>query len=706
MILIRKYWAWFAVIGGVFLWTLAIMFLAVWKYNHFFYNAIDLAYFNQVFWNTIHGHLFGLTIHPHLSLGDHAEFFILVLAPLYALFQHPLTLVALQTLAIGSAAIPLFLLFRRSYGEWVGVGIALAYLFNPFIQQAALFEFHILPFFWPLFLWAFYLNENSGLHKCHPRAGGDLPCRQAGPVPLVSHLSETKGIGSRPALREGRGGMTVAILIFLILLVREDVALLVAAWGVMNLLAKRGQASLSGVRPRFRARGWLLLLVGIVMFVIDQVVIGHFQPTGSYKFLTYYGYLGASWGEVLRNMVFHPGLWLGQFFRLDRWELIVGLVGPFLLLPLLSWRFWVLAAVPLLEFGLQKIDSHIVLQTHYQFLFWPAIIVGLWHVLKKFPRRQPLSVVFLFLTIGLSAVYSPVTDFLNLRYESHRDEYVLKQVLEQIPKDAGVVASYSLLPQVSSRRTVLATHYAHLNRQQYSKLPYEIPAAAEYIVFDLNDSWDYLYQYGRGGWSQGALTQALRDWRERLRTQGFGLAYAADNIQLWKRNVIPSQTEGSPVQFLKQKPIPSAWWHEASRDFGSLRLVGYEIAPTSWEGRGVVAVRLLWQATGEVPANTFTRFITRDIKNDQVLADQILPLSQNLIGSNEWNTSMYIATSFWLEEPFRTPGPPLAERQLVLQVGTREVNLNLNFLGTGVISERARQTWGEQVLGALPFVGK
>src|SRR3989338_8474205 len=148
-------------------WT-AITF---WKYNHFLYNALDLGIYEQVFWNTSYGRWFEMSIHPQSYLGDHFEPLILLLTPLYSLWRDPRMLILIQILTLQLAAVPLYLLARNIlyksssiiYPKALAFVVALAYLLNPFLHNAIVFEFHILPFLvLPIFL-ALYFAERGKL---------------------------------------------------------------------------------------------------------------------------------------------------------------------------------------------------------------------------------------------------------------------------------------------------------------------------------------------------------------------------------------------------------------------------------------------------------------------------------------------------------------------------------------------------------------
>ena len=142
------------------LWVALILFVSLSfagqfaKYQAFRYNGLDLAIYTQVFDESAHGRLFNFSIHPHSYLGDHVELLIIGLLPFYWLLQSPLTLLFLQTLALSLGAWPLYLFCRRRLnGRW-SLGVALAYLFSPFIWNINFYEFHLLPFAIPLLLLA------------------------------------------------------------------------------------------------------------------------------------------------------------------------------------------------------------------------------------------------------------------------------------------------------------------------------------------------------------------------------------------------------------------------------------------------------------------------------------------------------------------------------------------------------------------------
>ena len=103
------------------LWAVIAVYIIIfsliswWKYDLCLYNGLDLAIFNQTFYNTAHGNWFGLTIHPPSYLGDHFTPIILLLLPFYYLGQSPLNLLILQTVFLALGAWPVFKIAQKVF---------------------------------------------------------------------------------------------------------------------------------------------------------------------------------------------------------------------------------------------------------------------------------------------------------------------------------------------------------------------------------------------------------------------------------------------------------------------------------------------------------------------------------------------------------------------------------------------------------------
>ncbi len=448
--------------GAIFGFTLFISWLCFAKYARLGYNAIDLAYFNQVFWNTVHGRPFFQTIHPHLSLGDHAEFAILLLAPFYALFQDPRTLLFLQTLALALGAWPVYLLARDRFGRasLTPLLFGLLWLANPFLQNIALFEFHILPFALTPLLFA-----------------------------LLAYRRDQK--------------KSFLFWSVLALLCREDVALVVMTVALLAFLEKK-------------SRWWKIvpLILGAVWFVAAMKIIGYFAPGDAYKFNVYYQWLGNSLPQVFVGVTKHPMLVLRHITTVPNAEMFLGFFMPYLFLPLLAPMSLVLALGPLAQILLGAPGGgELVLNMHYATLFLPALTLAtiegfvlfpaaLLRLSKKITKKEGEIGAVVCLTIG--AIYSalvlgPLPTAFFRAFASN--DHSAQTLLAHIPKNAPVAASYALMPILSSREHFYAAHYLFLGVTQFALSEYPPPKDLRYTLFDLHDLLIYRAQFPNDSWT-------------------------------------------------------------------------------------------------------------------------------------------------------------------------------------------------------------
>lgn len=119
-------------------------------------TSFDLGFEENLIWNLIHGGEFMKSsplVGPVGSIfGDRATLFAYVVGLVYALNQRPETLLVIQSLITGLAAVPLFFLGRRYVGTWAATVLAFAYLLYPPIHAANVSGFGYWPFA-VLFLW-------------------------------------------------------------------------------------------------------------------------------------------------------------------------------------------------------------------------------------------------------------------------------------------------------------------------------------------------------------------------------------------------------------------------------------------------------------------------------------------------------------------------------------------------------------------------
>lgn len=125
----------------------------------------QLGLFSQSYWTLLHGHAFantGESIDGSLvsHFGIHFSPTLLLLAPFYALWPTPLTLLIGQATAVALATVPLYHLVRRDVGGLAALILALLLLTVPNFALAGIRDFHDANFLPVLLLGAFWALEN------------------------------------------------------------------------------------------------------------------------------------------------------------------------------------------------------------------------------------------------------------------------------------------------------------------------------------------------------------------------------------------------------------------------------------------------------------------------------------------------------------------------------------------------------------------
>lgn len=130
-----EYWVWYkdkailALALMIVVYIVAIMVMHVANYNRYRYG-FDLAFYEQSVWNTVHGRFLQVSATDFSSslLGTDAILILALMSPFYAVVPSPFTLLFLETLVVGLAALPLYLIARNHLkNRWISLGIVATY---------------------------------------------------------------------------------------------------------------------------------------------------------------------------------------------------------------------------------------------------------------------------------------------------------------------------------------------------------------------------------------------------------------------------------------------------------------------------------------------------------------------------------------------------------------------------------------------------
>ncbi len=129
------------------------------RHDNFYTGRFDLGNMAQTVWNTAHGRLFQTNTDVQIisRLSAHADFLLILLAPLYSIWESPKMLLIFQTVAIALGAFFVFSIAKYVLKHKdISLLFALLYLINPSVQRANLYDFHAVTVGTTLLLGTYY----------------------------------------------------------------------------------------------------------------------------------------------------------------------------------------------------------------------------------------------------------------------------------------------------------------------------------------------------------------------------------------------------------------------------------------------------------------------------------------------------------------------------------------------------------------------
>lgn len=176
-----------AVLLAVLVYSVYFSWFTILRHHTYCTFAYDLGIYMQSLWTTLHGHgLFFTALWEGSRFAYHFEPILFGVLPLYAVLPHAETLLVLQSVAVGSGAVPVYLLARRQLGQGVGLVFAVLYLLYPGVHAVNGYDFHATALAIPLLLSSHYCLSIGRLRWGMILAVVALTCREN--VPLVVFL--------------------------------------------------------------------------------------------------------------------------------------------------------------------------------------------------------------------------------------------------------------------------------------------------------------------------------------------------------------------------------------------------------------------------------------------------------------------------------------------------------------------------------------
>jgi len=422
-----------AVWAAMAAWTVVLFAVVRDAYGTFRLGRFDLGNMVQAVWSTTQGRpletTHGATGEQIVRLGGHVDPFLVLLAPLWVVWQSPLVLAFAQVAFVSLGALPVLWLGRRHTGsDRVAALLALGYLAYPWTATSAVGAIHPVTFAVPLLLFAVWFLETNRLIPFFVCAA------------LVMSTGELMGLP-------------------------------VAALGIWFALAR--------VR---RAAGALIAVVGAAWtFVAVYFIVPAFSGESS-QFYGFYDQVGGSPGGLVRTAFTDPGAILAALFESHDFAYLLWLTVPLCGLFLLSPALAAVALPQLLVNTLSDFRSMTDPRYHSLAAVIPFLIAATVLGVARLPasRRVGAAAAVLVVSGVVAVVVGPWPRVIDVKPLGGRTtltaEHVaaLSDAVALVPEGAPVSASNPAGAHLSARRHI-----------------YSIPLLerAEWVVVDLDDPW-------------------------------------------------------------------------------------------------------------------------------------------------------------------------------------------------------------------------
>ncbi len=270
-------------LGAVTFYSVVFGRLTVHQHDRYATFGFDLGIFDQALWLLSRLDVPFVTVRGLHFFGNHVNFSSVLLVPFYWLGAGPRFLAVFNTLALAAAAVPLWLIARDRLGSaWAGLSVGVTFLLLPSVEWINRWQFHpdtlaLLPF---LLAWWFSLR---------------------------------------------RWWKAYAVAVLLVLLAKEDAAMVVAVLGI--LVAARLDRRV-GLATTAAAVGWFILAT--------DVILPHYTHGLGPFYTSLYQGLGDGPGSIAWNALRHPSVIVDRLFEAARLTYYWKLFAPVVFLPFLA----------------------------------------------------------------------------------------------------------------------------------------------------------------------------------------------------------------------------------------------------------------------------------------------------------------------------------------------------------------------------------
>jgi uncharacterized membrane protein len=398
-------------------WLLLFSLLCTLQHFSFATNAWDLSIFDYAMSSTLKGDIMAEPFHgfgwgSHLAIHFTPVLFLLV--PLYLIFKGPLFLLYIQVLAVGCAAIPLYLIAKHKFrNAKIALAIALIYLtFRPLLN-GLMYDFHPEMFF-PLFIFGSYYfltvrNEN----------------------------------------------LLFFIFIILALAVKEDFAVYTFFY-CLWLTAKTKWKKTASRALWLSALYILLTLTVFIPYFRSQV-----NAPQTYEFLNKWHDYGHAPLEIFKKAIAQPRRLLKDLNPIANLGHLANYFLLLLCVPL--WSSAILLIFPPLAVGwCSRIPTMAAFGLHYGAALIPFLFLALVLALERLqknsdesrPGTRPFWSWLIIVILVVNVANFKWNTLAPSKYHFISEYPAIKRCLTMIPQKASVAAQSALIPHIAKRKAI------------------------------------------------------------------------------------------------------------------------------------------------------------------------------------------------------------------------------------------------------------
>ncbi|MBI2034735.1 MAG: DUF2079 domain-containing protein [Candidatus Levybacteria bacterium] len=427
------------------IYTLYFSRISFLRYDNFYAGRFDLGNMAQTVWNTAHGRLFQTNSDGQIvsRLSAHADFILIIISPLYRIWESPKVLLLFQTIVVSLGAFFIFAIAKHVLKRKdISFLFVILYLINPSVERANLFDFHAVTIGTTFLLGTYYFFMK-------------------------------------------RNYLWFSLLAVLAAITKEQVWAIISLFGLWMLVVesvKIFKRNGYGYTKHLVFACLIFIFSASMFFFLVFFAIPNARGTQHFA-LSYYNDYGDSPTQIIKNLVFSPLHTVETILKPDRVDFLTQLFLPLSFLSFLSPLYLIFAVPDLLITLLSNNANLHQIYYHYTASITPFLFVSAIYAVKRFNAvLLPAHRIIFMIIIGSIGIYSayaygplpgsrnPNIDMLSNQVGNRK---IVEEFIRKIPTKYSVAASNNI--------------GAHLSHRE---LVFTIPEGldqADIIVFLLND---------------------------------------------------------------------------------------------------------------------------------------------------------------------------------------------------------------------------